>query len=216
MGVLKVLSWKSGVNVGDDVLNVSIQLLCIILFCPDTVIAIKYHNIVPQIRQSPRVRHSRYCQFPPPLHSPKPLPLITNEIKNVTSSSSSTVVAALEAAYFAGKDVPNSDQTASISGTIATAHDIRVIPPAYRIPVILHTDPLRREAPPLAIRDGIYLQTRHYLLTMGNQLFIPHIIDQSEEDKDSQLPHHEEIPIPCGADEAVVRNRDQDCRRRGG
>ncbi|KAL6451570.1 FBA1 Fructose-bisphosphate aldolase [Candida maltosa Xu316] len=74
---------------------------------------------------------------------------------NVTSSS--TVVAALEAArdnkapiilqtsqggaaYFAGKGVDNKDQAASIAGSIAAAHYIRSIAPAYGIPVVLHTD----------------------------------------------------------------------------
>jgi fructose-bisphosphate aldolase class II len=74
---------------------------------------------------------------------------------NVTSSS--TVVAALEAArdakspiilqmsqggaaYFAGKGVDNKDQSASIQGAIAGAHYIRAIAPAYGIPVVLHTD----------------------------------------------------------------------------
>ena len=46
MGVLDVLSKKSGVIVGDDVLNLRILLLCIVLFCPDTIMANKYHNIV--------------------------------------------------------------------------------------------------------------------------------------------------------------------------
>jgi fructose-bisphosphate aldolase, class II len=74
---------------------------------------------------------------------------------NVTSSS--TVVAALEAArsakspivlqlsqggaaYFAGKGLSNDGQAASIAGSVAAAHYIRSIAPAYEIPVVLHTD----------------------------------------------------------------------------
>ncbi|KNG46956.1 fructose-bisphosphate aldolase 1 [Stemphylium lycopersici] len=70
---------------------------------------------------------------------------------NVTSSS--TVVASLEAArdskspiilqlsnggaaYFAGKGVANSNQEASIAGSIAAAHYIRSIAPSYGIPMI--------------------------------------------------------------------------------
>ncbi len=70
---------------------------------------------------------------------------------NVTSSS--TVVAALEAArdskapiilqmsqggaaYFAGKGVDNKNQEASIAGGIAGAEYIRAIAPAYGIPVV--------------------------------------------------------------------------------
>jgi len=44
------------------------------------------------------------------------------------------------AAYFAGKGVDNKDQSASIQGAIAGAHYIRAIAPAYGIPVVLHTD----------------------------------------------------------------------------
>lgn len=76
---------------------------------------------------------------------------------NVTSSS--TVVAALEAArdskspiilqmsqggsaFFAGKGIANSKekQEASVAGAIAAAHFIRAVAPVYGIPVILHTD----------------------------------------------------------------------------
>jgi len=44
------------------------------------------------------------------------------------------------AAYFAGKGVDNKNQFASIEGAVAAAHYIRAIAPAYGIPVILHTD----------------------------------------------------------------------------
>ncbi|KAI9864415.1 MAG: Fructose-bisphosphate aldolase 1 [Vezdaea acicularis] len=43
-------------------------------------------------------------------------------------------------AYFAGKGVPNGKQEASIAGAVAGAHYIRSIAPAYGIPVVLHTD----------------------------------------------------------------------------
>ena len=42
--------------------------------------------------------------------------------------------------YFAGKSVPNGDQAGSIAGAIAGAHYIRSIAPTYNIPVVLHTD----------------------------------------------------------------------------
>lgn len=74
---------------------------------------------------------------------------------NVTSSS--TVVAALEAAkvakapiilqmsqggaaYFCGKGIDNKDQSASIAGAVAGAHYIRAVAPSYGVPVVLHTD----------------------------------------------------------------------------
>jgi len=44
------------------------------------------------------------------------------------------------AAYFAGKGVSNGNQEASIAGAIAGAHYIRSIAPVYGIPVVLHTD----------------------------------------------------------------------------
>lgn len=44
------------------------------------------------------------------------------------------------AAYFAGKGVDNKDQFASIQGAIAGAQYIRAVAPAYGIPVVLHTD----------------------------------------------------------------------------
>ncbi|KIV95288.1 fructose-bisphosphate aldolase 1 [Exophiala mesophila] len=44
------------------------------------------------------------------------------------------------AAYFAGKGVKNGNQEASIAGAIAAAHYIRAVAPAYGIPVVLHTD----------------------------------------------------------------------------
>lgn len=104
MGAQDVLSRKSGVIVGDDVLA---------LF-----------------------KYAREHEFA--------IPAI-----NVTSSS--TVVAALEAArdakspivlqtsqggaaFFAGKGVPNGDQAASIAGSVAAAHYIRSIAPTYGVP----------------------------------------------------------------------------------
>lgn len=104
MGIQDVLSRKTGVIVGDDVLA---------LF-----------------------KYAREHEFAVPA-------------VNVTSSS--TVVAALEAArdakspiilqtsqggaaYFAGKGVSNTDQAASIAGSVAAAHYIRAIAPAYNIP----------------------------------------------------------------------------------
>lgn len=104
MGVQDVLSRKTGVIVGDDVLA---------LF-----------------------KYAREHEFAVPA-------------VNVTSSS--TVVSALEAArdakspiilqtsqggaaYFAGKGVSNTDQAASIAGSVAAAHYIRSIAPAYNIP----------------------------------------------------------------------------------
>jgi fructose-bisphosphate aldolase, class II len=121
---------------------------------------------------------------------------------NVTSSS--TVVAALEAArdnkapiilqcsqggsaYFAGKGVANKNQEASIAGAIAAAHYIRSIAPVYGIPVVLHTDHCAKKLLPWF--DGLLEADEAYYKEHGEPLFSSHMIDLSEE------PHPENIAI---------------------
>lgn len=116
---------------------------------------------------------------------------------NVTSSS--TVVAALEAArdkkspiilqtsqggaaYFAGKGVDNKDQTASIAGSVAAAHYIRSIAPTYGIPVVLHTDHCAKKLLPWF--DGMLDADEKYFKEHGEPLFSSHMIDLSEEPVD--------------------------------
>ena len=113
---------------------------------------------------------------------------------NVTSSS--TVVAALEAArdskapiilqcsqggaaYFAGKGVANKNQEASIAGGIAAAHFIRSLAPTYGIPVILHTDHCAKKLLPWL--DGLLDADEAYFAEHGEPLFSSHMIDLSEE-----------------------------------
>jgi fructose-bisphosphate aldolase class II len=113
---------------------------------------------------------------------------------NVTSSS--TVVAALEAArdknspvilqtsqggaaYFCGKGVDNKDQKASIAGAVAAAHYIRSVAPAYGIPVILHTDHCAKKLLPWL--DGMLDADEAYFKKHGEPLFSSHMIDLSEE-----------------------------------
>ncbi|MCJ1385077.1 Fructose-bisphosphate aldolase 1 [Xylographa soralifera] len=114
---------------------------------------------------------------------------------NVTSSS--TVVAALEAArdkkapiilqmsqggaaYFAGKGVKNGEQEASIAGAIAGAHYIRSIAPSYGIPVVLHTDHCAKKLLPWL--DGMMAEDEKYFEKHGEPLFSSHMIDLSEEE----------------------------------
>ncbi|EKJ69493.1 hypothetical protein HYE68_008012 [Fusarium pseudograminearum] len=149
MGVQEVLSRKSGVIVGDDVLR---------LF-----------------------EYAREHKFA--------IPAI-----NVTSSS--TVVAALEAArdakapvilqfsqggaaYFAGKGVSNGDQAASIAGSVAAAHYVRSLAPTYGIPVVLHTDHCAKKLLPWL--DGMLDADEAYFKEKGEPLFSSHMIDLSEE-----------------------------------
>lgn len=119
---------------------------------------------------------------------------------NVTSSS--TVVAALEAArddkapiilqcsqggsaYFAGKGVDNKNQEASIAGAVAAAHYIRSIAPAYGIPVVLHTDHCAKKLLPWL--DGMLDADEAYYKLHGEPLFSSHMIDLSEEDHASNI-----------------------------
>lgn len=111
-------------------------------------------------------------------------------------TSSSTVVAALEAAraknapiilqtsqggaaYFAGKGLDNKDQSASIAGAVAAAHYIRSIAPAYGIPVVLHTDHCAKKLLPWL--DGMLDADEKYFKEHGEPLFSSHMIDLSEE-----------------------------------
>ncbi|KAG7885912.1 hypothetical protein KL938_000944 [Ogataea parapolymorpha] len=119
---------------------------------------------------------------------------------NVTSSS--TVVAALEAArdnnspiilqtsnggaaYFAGKGVKNDGQKASIAGAIAAAHYIRSIAPTYGIPVILHTDHCAKKLLPWF--DGMLDADEEYYKLHGEPLFSSHMLDLSEETDDENI-----------------------------
>jgi len=155
MGAKDVLSRKSGVIVGDDVLA---------LF-----------------------KHAKDNGYA--------IPAI-----NVTSSS--TVVAALEAArdakspiilqtsqggaaYFAGKGVGNKNQEASIAGSVAAAHYIRSIAPIYDIPVVLHTDHCAAKLLPWL--DGMLDADEAYFKQHNEPLFSSHMIDLSEEPKEENI-----------------------------
>lgn len=119
---------------------------------------------------------------------------------NVTSSS--TVVAALEAArdlkapiilqtsqggaaFFAGKGVDNKDQTGSIEGAIAAAHYIRLIAPAYGIPVVLHTDHCAMKLLPWF--DGMLEADEKFYKEHGTPLFSSHMLDLSEETDEENI-----------------------------
>ncbi|CAR22631.1 Fructose-bisphosphate aldolase [Lachancea thermotolerans] len=119
---------------------------------------------------------------------------------NVTSSS--TAVAALEAArdngspiilqtsnggaaYFAGKGISNDGQNAAIRGSIAAAHYIRSIAPAYGIPVVLHSDHCAKKLLPWF--DGMLEADEAYFKLHGEPLFSSHMIDLSEESDDENI-----------------------------
>ncbi|EME86361.1 uncharacterized protein MYCFIDRAFT_210483 [Pseudocercospora fijiensis CIRAD86] len=119
---------------------------------------------------------------------------------NVTSSS--TVVAALEAAkvakapiilqmsqggaaYFCGKGIDNKDQSASIAGAIAGAHYIRAVAPSYGVPVVLHTDHCAKKLLPWL--DGMLDADEAWFKQHGEPLFSSHMIDLSEEAVDENI-----------------------------
>lgn len=119
---------------------------------------------------------------------------------NVTSSS--TVVAALEAArdnkspiilqtsnggaaFFAGKGVSNENQKASIAGAVAAGHYIRSIAPTYGIPVILHSDHCAEKLLPWF--DGMLEADEEYFKIHGEPLFSSHMLDLSEENDEDNI-----------------------------
>jgi fructose-bisphosphate aldolase class II len=121
---------------------------------------------------------------------------------NVTSSS--TVVASLEAArdakapiilqtsqggaaYFAGKGIKNSaeKQEASVGGAIAAAHYIRAVAPLYGIPVVLHTDHCAKKLLPWL--SGMIDEDEKFFKKNGVPLFSSHMIDLSEEPVDENI-----------------------------
>ncbi|GMK55719.1 hypothetical protein CspeluHIS016_0207750 [Cutaneotrichosporon spelunceum] len=120
---------------------------------------------------------------------------------NVTSSS--TANAALEAArdnnspiilqvsqggahFFGGKGLANGkDQAGSIAGSIAAAHFIRAIAPAYNIPVVLHTDHCAKKLLPWF--DGMLEADEEYFAKNGVPLFSSHMLDLSEESNEENI-----------------------------
>lgn len=123
-------------------------------------------------------------------------------IPSINVTSSSTVVAALEAArdnkapiilqasqggaaYFAGKGVSNTNQEASIAGAIAAAHYIRAIAPTYGIPVVLHTDHCAKKLLPWF--DGMLEADEEFFAKTGQPLFSSHMLDLSEETDDENI-----------------------------
>ncbi|KAL7342477.1 fructose-bisphosphate aldolase [Rhodotorula toruloides] len=125
---------------------------------------------------------------------------LTSRGSNCTSSS--TVVAALEAArdskspviiqvsqggaaFFAGKGVANDKQQASIAGAVAAAHYVRSIAPTYGVPVVLHSDHCAKKL--LQWFDGMLEADEAYYKEKGEPLFSSHMLDLSEESKEENI-----------------------------
>lgn len=110
MGVTDVLSRKSGVIVGDDV-------LALFKYAREHKFALPAINVTSSSTVVASLEAARDAKSP--------------IILQMSQGG---------AAYFAGKGVANGKQEASIAGAVAGAHYIRSIAPAYGIPVVLHTD----------------------------------------------------------------------------
>ncbi|KAK5065121.1 Fructose-bisphosphate aldolase 1 [Exophiala bonariae] len=110
MGVQDVLSRKTGVIVGDDV-------LALFKHAQDNNYAIPAINVTSSSTVVASLEAARDAKSPIILQASQG-----------------------GAAYFAGKGVKNGNQEASIAGAIAAAEYIRAVAPAYGIPVVLHTD----------------------------------------------------------------------------
>jgi fructose-bisphosphate aldolase class II len=146
---------------------------------------------------------------PPGVISGDNLRKVINYAKNngfaipaVNCTTTSTVNAVLEAArdikspisiqfsnggsaYFAGKGLSNSGEKASILGAIAGAHYIRLVAPAYGIPVIVHSDHCAKKLLPWF--DGMLEADEAYYAQHGEPLFSSHMLDLSEEPKEENI-----------------------------
>jgi len=110
MGATDVLSRKSGVIVGDDVLK-------LFNYAQEKKFAIPAVNVTSSSTVIAVLEAARDNKSP--------------IILQVSQGG---------AAYFAGKGVSNDGQKASIAGATAAAHFIRSVAPIYGVPVVLHTD----------------------------------------------------------------------------
>jgi fructose-bisphosphate aldolase class II len=110
MGVTDVLTRKSGVIVGDDV-------LALFKYARETGFAIPAVNVTSSSTAVAVLEAAKAAKSP--------------VILQISQGG---------AAYFAGKGVPNGNQEASVAGSIAGAHYIRSVAPIYGVPVVLHTD----------------------------------------------------------------------------
>lgn len=87
--------------------------------------------------------------------------------------------------FYAGKFLDNSAQQASIAGSIAGAHHVRLLAEAYGVPVVLHTDHAAKKLLPWI--DGMLDAGEKYFEKHGEPLFSSHMLDLSEEPLEENL-----------------------------
>lgn len=90
-------------------------------------------------------------------------------------------------AFIAGKGLPNDKGKlqASILGAVTGAHIVRMLAPAYGIPVYTHTDHCSKKLLPWF--DGMLDANEIYFKAQKEPLFSSHMLDLSEEPDDENL-----------------------------
>jgi fructose-bisphosphate aldolase, class II len=81
--------------------------------------------------------------------------------------------------FNAGKSLDNSAHLASVAGSIAGAHHVRLLAETYGVPVVLHTDHCAKKLLPWV--DGMIRAGEQYFELHGVPLFSSHMLDLSEE-----------------------------------
>merc|ERR1719163_141569 len=81
--------------------------------------------------------------------------------------------------FIAGKSVDNTDDVASIAGTIAGAKHVHEVAALYGVPVVLHTDHCQKAWLPWI--DGLVTASEAHFAETGKPLFSSHMLDLSEE-----------------------------------
>jgi fructose-bisphosphate aldolase class II len=81
--------------------------------------------------------------------------------------------------FYGGKTLDNSQQQASIAGSIAGALHVRTLAKVYGVPVILHTDHCAKKILPWV--DGVISAGEEYFARNGEPLFSSHMLDLSEQ-----------------------------------
>jgi fructose-bisphosphate aldolase class II len=87
--------------------------------------------------------------------------------------------------FYAGKSLDNSQQQASIAGSIAGALHVRTLAKVYGVPVVLHTDHCAKKLLPWV--DGVISAGEDYFARNGEPLFSSHMLDLSEEPLEENL-----------------------------
>lgn len=89
------------------------------------------------------------------------------------------------ASFYAGKGLDNSDQNASIYGSVAAATHVHLLAQQYGVSVVLHTDHCAKNLLPWI--DGLLTIGEKYYQEKRQPLFSSHMLDLSEEDLEENI-----------------------------